>query len=518
MKKTQFRIIILLSAFAIIALICVQLYWITNAYQLRKENFNKKVQELLTDVTGSLEKYNGCIDIFSKAYIKPGERLILMRGSDQNGHEVHDTLGLYSIYVYNGDTMFTDFKNFDFRYPALAEVSLKYKMQFSDTIYAKSGYAQAPSFNNITLKNYKKVIKDDRSILSFISKEFIDSLLHQKLIENGIDEKYIYGIKSKSNHKFELISDNADQDRLNNTVHKVSFLEGQYFNNPHELMVYFPSQNAALLRSMMMLLVISVMIIAGLLVTFWYMTKTIHHQRELAKMKSDFINNMTHEFNTPLASISLAGQSLNDNRIKKDEASLKKLSYLINNESQRLFNHLDRILQLGVVENNPLELKKEIIDVHVLIEKLALLFEHKLPLGNMVLTLNAQKSRIEGDELHINSAFYNLMDNAIKYSNEVKYLEIMTYNQYGNVIIKIIDKGIGMKKEDLKKIFEKFTRLNNGDQHESKGFGIGLSYVKHVVAQHGGQIKVKSALHKGSCFELEFPAFQEEVYEKDFSG
>lgn len=242
-----------------------------------------------------------------------------------------------------------------------------------------------------------------------------------------------------------------------------------------------------------------------IIAAFYVTIRSLLNQKKLSEIKSDFINNMTHEFKTPLATISLAVDAIKNEKVQADPVKMKYFSGIIKEENIRMNKHVETILQAALMEKQELKLNLEPLHVHDVIQHA--LDNHQLQLqdkeGVVELHLNAANDLIEADEVHFTNMVSNLVDNAIKYSKEKPVLRITTHSTSKNIVIRLEDNGIGMNKETLKRIFEKFYRAHTGNLHNVKGFGLGMSYVKTVMDAHRGRIKVESTLGKGSTFTLE---------------
>lgn len=235
-------------------------------------------------------------------------------------------------------------------------------------------------------------------------------------------------------------------------------------------------------------------------------------QKKLSEIKNDFINNMTHEFKTPIATISLAVDAIRNEKVQKDTGKLSYFSEIIKEENQRMNRQVETILKSALMDRQEVQLNSKPLNVHTIVRDVADNFMLRLQekQGSLEMNLSAQNDLIEGDEVHISNLVNNLMDNAVKYSKEnvPPKVCITTTSTNKKFIFKIEDNGIGMTKETVKRIFEKFYRAHTGNIHNVKGFGLGLSYVKTVVEAHEGIIKADSTLGKGSCFTIEFPLKQ----------
>jgi two-component system, OmpR family, phosphate regulon sensor histidine kinase PhoR len=252
------------------------------------------------------------------------------------------------------------------------------------------------------------------------------------------------------------------------------------------------------------------LVLLGIVVTAFYLTiRTMLRQKKLTEIKNDFINNMTHELKTPLATISLAVDALKSEKVTKDPQKLSYFSGIIKEENQRMNRQVETILKSALLEKQEVQLNLKPIHVHQVIEDVADNFILRLDEknGDLETRLGAHNDLIEADEVHFSNLINNLLDNAVKYSkdNVPPQVIISTTSTNKKIQIKIEDNGIGMGRETLKRIFEKFYRAHTGNVHNVKGFGLGLTYVKSVVEAHDGTIKAESALGKGSCFTIELP-------------
>ena len=227
----------------------------------------------------------------------------------------------------------------------------------------------------------------------------------------------------------------------------------------------------------------------------------------MSEMKTDFINNMTHEFKTPVATIMIASEALKDPEIAEDKNRIKRLAGIIYDENVRLGNHIERVLSIARIEKKQLKLEQEQVNVNDLIVAVVDSMDLQLKKKNAILNIEtaALQPIILGDELHLSSVLYNLIDNANKYSTDIPKITIRTRNTAKALIIEVEDEGIGMTKEQTKRIFDQFYRVPTGNLHDVKGFGLGLNYVQDIITQMGGTIKVSSERDKGTKFEISLP-------------
>lgn len=246
-----------------------------------------------------------------------------------------------------------------------------------------------------------------------------------------------------------------------------------------------------------------------LFVIFIFTIYTIFRQKRLTEIKNDFINNMTHEFKTPISTISLAAQMLNDPAVGKSEVMFKHISGVIRDETKRLRFQVEKVLQMSMFDRKAATFKQKEVDAHHIISDVATTFRLKVESSGGVLNtdLKAEKTSIYVDEMHFTNVLFNLLDNAVKYKSEDHKLElnITTHNRDGKIVIGISDNGIGIKKDDLRKIFDRFYRVHTGNRHDVKGFGLGLAYVKNVIDNFKGTIHAESEVGKGTKFIITLP-------------
>lgn len=249
------------------------------------------------------------------------------------------------------------------------------------------------------------------------------------------------------------------------------------------------------------------------MIAFFITVHTMLNQKKLSEIKSDFINNMTHEFKTPLATISLAVDALSNEKVLKDEQKLQYFRGIIKEENKRMNKHVETILQAAALEKQELTLNKKKCSGHQMLQhainNYQLVLQEKQ--GTIQLNLNARYDQIFVDEQHFTNLLNNLIDNAIKYSNQSPQITVTTHSTTRYFCFRVDDNGIGMSRESVKRIFEKFYRAHTGNIHNVKGFGLGMSYVKTIIDAHKGRIKVDSTLGKGSSFLVEVPLAKGEV-------
>lgn len=340
-----------------------------------------------------------------------------------------------------------------------------------------------------------------------ISRQQLEHILRTEFRNNNIDLDFRYAVKSypQGSEQFVFGSKNYSPDKRKE-YREVLFPrdiepKGNY------LRVYFPKRDTYLLKETG-IMVIPTIILTGLLIAiFTYTIMIILKQKKLSTIKNDFINNMTHELKTPISTISLASQMLHDNSISNSPKVTEHISNIILQESKRLSFQVEKVLQMAVFNEGRLKLKFKEFHFHELIHNVIHNFELRVKNkeGKLEAELLAENDLIKGDEIHLTNVIFNLFDNAVKYSREKPEIMIKTESKNGQLLISVKDNGIGIPKEHLDQIFERFFRVPTGNVHDVKGFGLGLSYVKKIVESHQGKIKAESVVNKGTKFVIYFP-------------
>lgn len=274
-----------------------------------------------------------------------------------------------------------------------------------------------------------------------------------------------------------------------------------------QLIVIIPNYEDQVWASLRWIIIVAAVFMIIIIAAFYVTVRSLLNQKKLSEIKSDFINNMTHEFKTPLATISLAVDAIRNEKVRNNPEKMNYFSGIIKEENIRMNKHVETILQAALMEKQELELRKEDTHIHEMLDQV--LENYQLQLqnknGQVNKLYNAKNDLAAVDPVHFGNLLSNLVDNAIKYSKETIELKISTHSTNKQLIIRIEDNGIGMSKETVKRVFEKFYRAHTGNLHNVKGFGLGMSYVKTVIDAHKGKIRVESTVGKGSIFTIEIP-------------
>lgn len=531
MNKNAIRWIIVLMSISLISLVMFQFYWIDGVIKNNKALFKRDVQEALTHVVNMLEKQEAlhlAVDNFHTQFVwkthssdRPGEIELIESTFEKKVVEINDfmkdsskhPMGLSFYFDTNSkeydleaevvktkDNLKAD-KNkvlvFDEDSTKLSEKDIAYKVQLKK-VAKKSEYLQVA---------IHELVSGNKPIRTRLDPNALDSLLQISLLDHGIDIAYQFGVIDPIDSEMFIKKVTHSLPNLTHTDMRVNMYPNDIIGEAGFLLIDFPEQQSFLLKKIWFTLASSIVLIIVIIFCFSYAIITIFRQKKLSDIKNDFINNMTHEFKTPISTVSLACEALSDKDVSSTSGLKDRYLKIINDENKRLGLQVEKVLQMAVIERKDFDLKLEKVDLHEIIEEamenIAIQVDKKG--GVISKELKAVRQAVNADQMHLTNIVYNLLDNANKYSPEKPNIKISTQDTSKGIIINIIDQGIGMSKEVLNKIFEKFYRVPTGNLHDVKGFGLGLAYVKNMVEAHGGEIKVKSELNKGSNFKIFLP-------------
>ena len=483
------------------------MYWMHTAYVLREEQLNEKVRHAIDKTARDVESESTCLEVFSKINFKPHDRIFIARQNLKGTEKISqdkipvDTAPM--LYFWNRDSALAHDQSFIFSRPGTVQIVMKYKVSPGDTSPAALAKYVDIDTSKINRRNYKDRISDNFPHERHISTHFLDSVLYMYLRAEGINEKMFYGIINPKN-KVEFASQGASNTRVMKASLSTSIFDDKYFTRPYRLGIYFDNKSYLIAKSLVGIMLVSTLILGILSYAFLSFISTINRQKKLSEMKTDFINNMTHEFKTPITNIALAIETMQESGHLNGHTPLLKI---IDQENHRLQENVEKILQLATMDKEDYQLQYERFDLHTLIMDISahILMNDADKKIHVHYELEAIYHDLEADRTHIVNVIYNLMDNAVKYSPDGPDITIRTYNKEDGIVVIIADKGIGMNEETLKRAFDKFYRAHTGNIHDVKGFGLGLSYVKSITDRHNGYISVNSELGKGSSFELYLP-------------
>lgn len=342
-----------------------------------------------------------------------------------------------------------------------------------------------------------------------INAALLDSLIKSEFSQMRLDMNYEYGIYNPGKKIFYAGNSEQYREQLMNTRHWIS-LSCLYRSDSYVLGAYFPDEQSMLYKRILKWLIMSIIFLGILIFGFTYTILSFLKQKKLSEMKTDFVNNMTHEFKTPIATISLASEMLMKPQVSGAEDRIRKYAGIIYDENLRLKNQVEQVLRIAVLDKGKISLKLQKVDLHEIIPQSVRNFNLIIRERNGVIKTNllASNSFVVADRMHIENMLTNLLDNADKYSPGAPEITVSTRNSETGIFIQVQDKGIGISTENHKHIFKKMFRVHTGNVHDVKGFGLGLYYVKTMAEAHGGYIRLSSEAGKGSSFELYLPFIQ----------
>lgn len=455
MDKRYIWIVSIILGFSLLSLIILQSWFFFNVRKLKKEQLGLSVNIALNDVTNRLEQIE-----------QEASRDFLLDSQQK---------------FYNT--------------PLLQLGSNRGKIVKSHFLYERS------------MVDFKMLL-DLKPIAERVDFEGLRDVIAKSLLDNNISLNFKYAIKTGGTFDY------TSQGYLENSKGKRKYPKilfsqsiSSNINQQSILLIYFPSEGEFYADTLRFTIPAAILILILVLCSA-FTIYIIFRQKKVSKIKNDFINNMTHEFKTPISTISLASQILKDNTLNNTPESVDRISGIISEESKRLSFQVEKVLQMAIFEEVEMKLKIKTLSLNDLIEKQVLNFRINVEKkgGIIVSHLSKNLDMISGDEVHLSNLIANLLDNALKYTEITPEITVTTTNRNGNVQLSIADNGIGISKDDQKMIFERFYRVHTGNLHNIKGFGLGLSYVKKVVDAHNGNIEIESMLNKGSRFTIEFPS------------
>ena len=519
MKKRTIWIISTIMGLSFLVLLFLQLKYFQEMADMKKEQFDESVNRALNQASRNLE-YNETWRYLQKdvneterrAYTQDsiGTRSGKPDGTLQESHQ-------FSVTGKDG-TMYSAFE--------LKTITVKPSQMPKGMILQndKNSLSEASKSLQEIVKNryiYQKALLDevvysilysasDKPLKERINFKLLDQDLKSELMNNGINIPYHFRVTTQDGREVYRCSDYSEKGE------EYTYSQVLFRNDPASKMgvvkVHFPDMNSYIFSSVRFITP-AIVFTFILLVTFIFTIVVVFRQKRYTEIKNDFINNMTHELKTPIASISLAAQMLNDKSLTKSETMMSHLGGVIQDETKRLRFLVEKVLQMSMFDRRKAVFKKKELDLNEMVESIARSFSLRVEHtgGKIYTDIGAVESTIYVDEVHFQNAICNLMDNAVKYGKPDQPLDIYmaTRNDDEHLYLSIRDTGLGIKKENLKKIFDKFYRVHTGNVHDVKGFGLGLAYVKQIVELHDGEITVESEYKKGTKFTIKLPIIKD---------
>jgi len=491
---------------ALIGLILMQFIWIKSAIKVKEKKFDFLVEKSLSEIVEKIAEHETVLNI-QKETISINKSGETFEFTDPGENKLYDSatqkLNEPILYITSQDSLFYRLKNEN-----ETDDSSQQKLFTKEEL--RANIVDNIEDKTVFIENIvNKLIRKEINIEDRIDKKTLIKIINLVFKNNNIERTFEYAvIKENDNQYFK--STNFDLSKEPVTYQKALFphdlLSNQIISNSYFLILYFHKDNS-IFRSLPTIAITSALLTIIIIGIFMLTIYIIFRQKRLSEIKNDFINNMTHELKTPISTISLASQMLKDKSIPVEVKNFDKISLIIENESKRLGFHVEKVLQMAIIDKGGLQLKHKKLNLHSILKHILVNTNLKIKdtNGSLMNELNATDIEIYADELHISNVFANLLDNAIKYSKNSPEIEVYTKNLNGNIVVSVKDNGIGIKRENQKKIFEKFYRVPTGNVHDVKGFGLGLSYVKKIIEEHKGRIKLTSEGGKGSKFDVYLP-------------
>jgi len=506
MSKRLIWIITGVLSVAMICLIIVQTFWIKNAITVKENQFKDQVYRSLIAVVQKVRQYENTYNMMGN-YGMPIDSILY------TSHDGSMDISLNN----NGDTLMNYRESFSFsQNDGKNEVKFLINITPNDTsITVNSNNPISKGTRNPALQrkqfmnNLLNRFFNNGDITQSVNPDMLDKIISRQLENRGINLDYEFALIN-SDSKVTYSSNKYDPES-NFQKYTTQLFHDDIFLAPSLLRIYFPAEKTFHFRSLGFLatstIILTLLVIFGFSATVYI----IFHQKRLSEIKNDFIGNMTHELKTPISTISLASQMLSDKTIPIELKNTENLSSMIVKETKRLGYQVEKVLQMAIFDKGQIKLKQSDIDFHEIISSIthnfSLQIENKK--GKLEIIKGATNSKVKIDKVHFSNVISNLIDNAIKYCPDAPMIKMETMNKNGSIITTVTDNGIGISKENQKRIFEKFYRVPTGNIHNVKGFGLGLSYVKKIVEAHEGTINVWSEPGKGTKFTIKIPTLKQ---------
>lgn len=495
MRKSTIWAISIIMGVSFVILLCLQLSYIDSMVKMKKEQFDESVNRSLYQAVRHLELHE-TIEYLEKDVSRNQDSSLInppaIKDSNIKMSQAH---------------MLSEYR------PDPKEVFEKTSKKMREVV--KKRYINQKELLDEVVYSILYTASD-KPLKDRINFKLLDQDIRSELLNNGVKIPYHFTVTTADGrvvyHCPDYVADGKD-----NIYSQVLFQ-----NDPQSKMgmlnVHFPDMNQYLFSSVRFMIP-SLVFTFVLLITFIFTIYVIFRQKKLSEMRNDFINNMTHELKTPISSISLAAQMLSDEDVAKSEHLMNHASKVILDESKRLRMLVDKVLQMSLFDKKQATFKKKDLDINELVETVVDTFRLKVEYagGKLNYEIGATDSVVLADEMHFTNVIFNLMDNAVKYKKDNVPLNLMvkTWNDKEHLYLSVADNGMGIKKDDLKKVFEKFYRVHTGNVHNVKGFGLGLAYVKKIVTEHEGNITVESELGKGTKFIISMPLLPDLIESED---
>lgn len=520
MNKKLFFLLLVLMSLSLIGIIFVQGYWIKNTVKIKEEQFSFNAKQLLRKVSADIQRRE------LENYYFALQEIVDSMGVGQDNNALLQALGepyaedSEERNIYERKRLEND-KNLSEAFKASTKdtVHLKQLVNTKVTeIIEKEAQEDGASDTRERLNRIFRMNAVEKEFIRETVMEYTNGIpIHKRVSETFIEKLIVRGLKKrdmKTSFEYAIYgngletkirSDNFEMELP--STYKVPLFIGDEGINKYELYVNFTEKKQEVLSSITLMAAVSIIFTLIIVIAYSSALSQLIRQRQISQIKTDFINNMTHEFKTPIATINLALDSIKNPKISKDPQKVAHYHKMIREENKRMHAQVENVLRISRLEKNELDLKKERLDLHECIEDaithIDLIVEDRN--GYVKTHFGALKTSILANESHFCNVIVNILDNAVKYSDGEPKIDIFTENARNNIVMKIRDQGQGMSKAVQNKIFEKFFREHTGDIHNVKGHGLGLTYAKRIIDDHHGQIFVESEKGKGSTFIIKLP-------------
>lgn len=497
---------------SLVVFVSLQFYWLREYYASLEQEFSNKVQVAMENSAQKISeievsKYNEKFKNFDKTLASNAKKPTLFTIQQVEDSLSKSTLSFGKTIVEKQDISISNSGDSLTKFRLYKDEGLySFKKNPASPQIISSVQSQDISSGQFTLKEFAKFNATNLPINQRVNKNILDSVLTNELKNQGIDSKFGYGILDKTN-KLTSISNNTFLDQKDKKNYSFPLFTDKDDKVLFTLSLVFPRKDASLVKNNLPMLLGTFMSLLTILGIYIISINYMMRQKKISEIKTDFINNMSHEFKTPLATISVATDSLNNDKIASNPEKVKYYSKLIKQENLRMKKQVENVLNMSKLERNEMKLFLKETNIRELIKEISKSFNLIVEERNGTLSeeFKAEHYLVKVDEFHLSNALINLLDNANKYSPNAPEIKISTRNEGNWYVIQISDKGMGMDQQNKTKIFEKFFREETGNIHNVKGQGLGLSYVKKIIEMHKGLVVVESEKGKGSTFTIKLP-------------
>lgn len=537
MKSAHLKLVVVTVCASMLGLIGIQIYWISNAFNLERDRVMRSASEALNEVVDLLERHETLTKLKShqeakylfvqeedsnEALVFPPDDSLVEYVVNKNMQRSGDRLEMQIVEEHAGkkrEKIITHSVD-DLPFASDLEEEIELKVRRVDSLSMR--LESSTEHYDHQMSEIRNRVKSKRTFLGDIVKSLIevninqdideridprivDSLLQLALHQRGIHTPFEMGVFDE--RKNMIFGEEANENDLATSEVAAKLFPNDVIQVPYYLHLQFPNLKGYILKNIWALLAVSLLFVLVLSYIIYYILKTLVRQKKNSEIKNDFINNMTHELKTPISTISLACEALGDPELSRIENVKNRYINIINAENKRLGLLVEEVLQSAVLDKGDFKLKRKDLDIHDMITDVIDKFSIQLKErnGEVQTDFAAEKCLVEADRNHLTNVMYNLFDNALKYSKGDPKITVTTKNEHDQIVIAVKDNGIGISNDNLKKVFDRLYRVPTGNVHNVKGFGLGLSYVKIITERHGGGVAVESQLGQGSTFYIYLP-------------